>query len=314
MSTTVVPSELAERVRVLAGFVPSEGFAETMRLCVALAPNQVTATWWHAVNNNAREARTLPWFQKLSVLQRFIVTLVAQQRGRTVASLTEYIQQVQESLHRGNLRRSDDIEILTALLTLFYSSDVWSSHRVQRIHALYEKLKLHHWWPSGPEDVPLGFLLATIESPSESPQRMMERLFTLLAAHYEIPGSIIEMLFLAQRYQGKINSELMAYILEQRNALILSPIIWHACDSCAVIALSCLPGTCDENAEQYVHLRSELAGLAVPDALIKTCGIAADTLVQQQVPALVSLIQASVVYETWMRHRGHLLPFPFPSE
>ncbi|HEX3135069.1 MAG TPA: hypothetical protein VHX44_16005, partial [Planctomycetota bacterium] len=100
-----------------------------------------------------------PAFRELSLGQQRMAAALLSHLGLTPTAGAMIVEAQRERLRAHALRRSDDIETLTALVRLLVGRPLTTTGEVSDIHRAYHHLRQCHWWPSGPEDLPLAALL-----------------------------------------------------------------------------------------------------------------------------------------------------------
>jgi len=92
---------------------------------------------------------------------RFIVAAVLLSRGDTADGLMGEVRRVRALFRARSMRRAEAYETM-AILMLRMKADhaPVSDDAIDRFKAMYEEMKLHHWWLTGPEDFPACAILS----------------------------------------------------------------------------------------------------------------------------------------------------------
>jgi hypothetical protein len=92
---------------------------------------------------------------------RFIVAAILLSRGDTADGLMGEVRRVRALFRARSMRRAEAYETM-AILMLRMKADQApvSDDALDRFKAMYEEMKLHHWWLTGPEDFPACAVLS----------------------------------------------------------------------------------------------------------------------------------------------------------
>ena len=92
---------------------------------------------------------------------RFIVAAILLSRGDTADGLMGEVRRVRALFRARSMRRAEAYETM-AILMLRMKADQApvSDDALDRFKAMYEEMKLHHWWLTGPEDFPACAILS----------------------------------------------------------------------------------------------------------------------------------------------------------
>lgn len=108
------------------------------------------------VRGTAEELRKLlPTFTHLVSSLQLLVAAVLLQRGDQPAAFVAEVERVRQIMRRLNMRRAELYETV-AILVLRIGNDraPIPDEQVERLRAIYEQMKRHHWLLTGPEDLP----------------------------------------------------------------------------------------------------------------------------------------------------------------
>jgi hypothetical protein len=106
----------------------------------------------------------------LSSIDRSVSMLIAAQmvkHGDDPSAYVDEVERVREMFRAAGLRRGGEYEFLAVLVLrrVLGRSPIGTDH-IARFKAIYEAMKRHHWWLTGPEDFPAcAMLLARAEDP-----------------------------------------------------------------------------------------------------------------------------------------------------
>lgn len=111
----------------------------------------------------------LGWFSSIHAPMRRLLAALLVRDADDPAHFIEDLEQARSELHGAGLRRSGAYETLaiTVLRRVLRGRPIDTGVAL-RFKAIYEQMKLHHWWLTGPDDYPAcAMLLARDESPEE---------------------------------------------------------------------------------------------------------------------------------------------------
>lgn len=122
------------------------------------------------------------WRSQLRTDVRFVVAATLLRMGDTPATFLAEAERVQPMLRKLGLRRGHIHEMLAILVLRQRSQGApLTEDTAVRFQELYEEMKRHHWWLTGPEDFPACAVLVQEEgSPAEIGEGI-ERIYQALA-------------------------------------------------------------------------------------------------------------------------------------
>lgn len=98
------------------------------------------------------------WFSDLRGGMRFLIAGWLVASSRPPSTFTAQCEVIRERLRAASVRRGGAYEVVAiTMLHLAGAGDDATVHRLQRI---YEMMRRHHWWLTGPDDLPACALLA----------------------------------------------------------------------------------------------------------------------------------------------------------
>lgn len=113
-----------------------------------------------AIRRNASDLKALtPWSDALRSPLRFVVGAILVHDATNVRSFLDNTARVRRLFHEVKLSRPGVHELL-AIMTLMAIGGAVDRERVERIKAIHDRMKDHHWWITGPDDLPACALLA----------------------------------------------------------------------------------------------------------------------------------------------------------
>lgn len=266
-------------VRALVGLAEMD--AESLRL---------VATAWPELNDG----------------QQRIVTAILSQRKITPAIAGALVDQQRAALRDGALRRSDDIELLTALVRLVVERPATTTVEIAEVHCAYEHLRQCHWWPSGPEDLPLAALLVAGATDADQQIARIEALHLALSEGDEVPGDPCSIVALCGGIDELSDAQVVARLRDLRTDLLLSGIAVQQEDIAALLALVLIPRDPDEVMSEFVAERRKHS--LTPNAPVSplTIALAADAVVLRKIPDFARHVYiASLTIRAWMADRQH---------
>ena len=236
--------------------------------------------------------------------QRLISAIMMSQLSLSPAKQISAIAEHRQRLRAGHLRRSDDVETITALVRLSVGQPICDDTDVERIHFAYEHLKANHWWPAGAEDLPFCSLL--VASPGDVNKRLIniEQIFLVLSEHDEVPNNALDLVVLALNGQGDSLDVMLQRIAHLRTNLILSGIAMTEADDNNILRLA----VCDDDPDalmlRYIELREQFRALlpVASPSLADQC--AADAIVCRRASQIATFYRAAVAIDAWFCNRG----------
>ncbi len=132
---------------------------------------KTVATAIRRVTENLRSEEG--WFGRLDSSLRFIVATMLLAHGDNARGFLKEVKRVRKMFRSADLRRAGAYETITILvLRMHAEKSPISEMTVQRFKAVYEEMKRHHWWLTGPDDFPAcAILTGQKESPSDIGQK-----------------------------------------------------------------------------------------------------------------------------------------------
>ena len=95
------------------------------------------------------------WFGRLDSSLRFIVATMLLAHGDNARGFLKEVKRMRKMFRSADLRRAGAYETITILiLRMNAEKSPISEMTVQRFKAVYEEMKRHHWWLTGPDDFP----------------------------------------------------------------------------------------------------------------------------------------------------------------
>jgi hypothetical protein len=124
------------------------------------------------------------WFGDLNSPLRFIVSAMLYANGDGAAEFLAEVETVQKMFRTARLRRGGIYETISILIMrLQADKQPIATSTVDRFRAIYEEMKRHHWWLTGPDDFPAcAILVGQPESPAEIGERIEQIYQSLHAA------------------------------------------------------------------------------------------------------------------------------------
>lgn len=121
------------------------------------------------------------WFGALRSPLRFIVSALLLLSGDSARAFFVEVERVREIFRRYGLRRGGIYETM-AILILRQQQGLTPvpDGAVERFRALYEEMKRHHWWLTGPDDFPACAILVGEDGTAEDIGRGIETLYQAL--------------------------------------------------------------------------------------------------------------------------------------
>ncbi len=260
------------------------------------------AVKWKKIRTRQEQFKKWIWYNSLSPIQQLAIVCVAEKMGLSKEALQENIEQQRQLIRIGHMRRSDNIEALTAMMLMIAEQPITNLADVERIQFIYEHLKNDHWWPSGPDDLPLAALLATVPGSVGTLITNIENAYSQLAEQDEVQNDPLNLILQAVNGGLKDINATIAYSSELRTAFILSGIPLKSGDDLALSRLAILRDPVDDVMNQYRQLRKEINHVfndRWPDVAAEC---AADAIILAHEQTNTHLYRAGILLHTWMSH------------
>ena len=135
-----------------------------------------------SIRNMAEEIKRLSgWFGELNSSLRFIVSAILVQNGDDAGDFLAEVKHGRELFRRAGLRRGGIYETM-AILILRLQNDLApvTAEAIERFKAIYEEMKRHHWWLTGPDDFPACAILVGQETLPNEIGRDIEQIYQAL--------------------------------------------------------------------------------------------------------------------------------------
>jgi hypothetical protein len=126
-------------------------------LPLVLAPGEPAQVAARAAESGRALAEQSGWFSDLRGAMRWVIAALLAADGRDAARSGDEIIEVRERMRHTGVRRGGAFETVAA--TMLHLAGRTSDRDVQRLRDVYEGMKRHHWWLTGPEDLPACALL-----------------------------------------------------------------------------------------------------------------------------------------------------------
>lgn len=103
-------------------------------------------------------AERLGWFSGVDESVRLVIAAQLIKSGEHPDAFVDELARVRELFRAEGLRRAGVYEVLAVLVLRRLVGEIEASH-IARFHQIYEAMKSHHWWLTGPEDYPACAML-----------------------------------------------------------------------------------------------------------------------------------------------------------
>lgn len=125
------------------------------------------------------------WFGRLDLRLRFIVATMLLARGDKARGFLKEVKRVRGMFRAAGLRRAAVYETMAILILRMHKQQApITETAIRRFRSIYNEMKRHHWWLTGPDDFPA---CAILTGQKGSPDRI---------------GEAIEEIYQALRMQG----------------------------------------------------------------------------------------------------------------
>ncbi|MHC4696657.1 MAG: DUF4003 family protein [Planctomycetota bacterium] len=124
------------------------------------------------------------WVGRLDPRLRFIVATMLLARGDKARGFLKEVKRVRGMFRAAGLRRAAVYETMAILILRMHAQRApITETKIRRFHAIYDEMKRHHWWLTGPDDFPAcAILTGQKESPTHIGQAI-EDIYQSLRAH-----------------------------------------------------------------------------------------------------------------------------------
>lgn len=110
---------------------------------------------------------------KAHPLLRLVFAALLLRHGDTADALADEADRVRQMMRAVGFRWAPAFELIaTVAMRVHARGQPISGAQVERMHAIYEAMKVHHWWLTGPDDFPICALLTTRPG---SPEALADR-------------------------------------------------------------------------------------------------------------------------------------------
>ena len=246
---------------------------------------------------------TAAW-RTLSTGQRHIAAAILAHLGLSADAAVALVELQRAQLRAGAMRRSDDIETLTALVRMLVGHPLSDDREVDDIRCAYHHLRRCHWWPGGPEDLPLTALLVAGCAHGDQHVARLENLHLALSEGDEVPADVGALMVLCGNWQGQ--TQVVMRLCALRTELLLSSIPVQPEDIDTVLALAAVPGEPVSLMQEFIRERQ--AHRHVPDQHPLVIPLAADVVILQHLAGSARReYLATVAIRAWLAERqpGH---------
>ncbi len=120
------------------------------------------------------------WTSSLANDQRFIAGTILLLHDDTASAFSAELQRARGLFRQAGLRRSEAHEMMAALILRFRAESPVTAATVERLCSIYEEMKRHHWWLTGPDDFPACALLTAHDASPEQIGRGTEAIYQAL--------------------------------------------------------------------------------------------------------------------------------------
>ncbi len=152
---------LSEAFEAKTGFFGDRVPGRLAAVSLVLTPGEPAGLVARVNSYASQLTEGLPWFSQLDRSFRISIAATLLKHGDEPAAFLAESERAKALFRKVGMRRSESYEVL-ALLAARISTQLapLSLELAQRIQAVYEAMRTHHWWLTGPEDLPACALLA----------------------------------------------------------------------------------------------------------------------------------------------------------
>ena len=161
-------------------------FAAHAAILSPLEPSQTAARIRTAADRLRRDAR---WFSDLSSPLRFVIAALLVQDGVDPAQFGEELARDHERFRVAGVRHGGCFETLAIAIMRHLARGPIPAERIVALKAMYDELKRHHWWLTGPDDLPACACLAGLGYPAAATAAAIDSHYRQLQAAGLIRGN-----------------------------------------------------------------------------------------------------------------------------
>jgi hypothetical protein len=136
-------------------------------------------------------AKEQGWFSDLRGGLRFLVAAWLAASGRVPTTFTTECEAIRERLRAAGVRRGGAYEVIA--ITMLHVARAGDDPTIHRLHKIYEMMKMHHWWLTGPDDLPACALLALRGGDLVNIETRVEGFYTKMRERGVSAGSGLQM-------------------------------------------------------------------------------------------------------------------------
>jgi hypothetical protein len=245
-------------------------------LPLVLAPGEPAQVASRAAAGGRALAEQSGWFGDLRGAMRWVITALLAADGRDPARAGEAIAAVRERFRAAGVRRGGAYELVAA--AMLHLAGRTGESDVRRLHDVYEGMKKHHWWLTGPEDLPACALLAVHGGELAAMSARIEGLYALLRGSGLAAGDGLQMASHVLALTRGNEDQLAARFLELHRGFQGQGIKMWDCDR-DELALLCLldepaARTVARVVEHRAQIRSRLGQVGPTTGFSFACGTA----------------------------------------
>ena len=159
--------------------------AHTAMLC-PLEPAETAIRIRTAADRLRRDAR---WYSDLSSPLRFVVAALLVQDGVDPAQFGEELARDHERFRVAGVRHGGRFETMAIAILRHLARGPIPGEHIVALKAIYDELKRHHWWLTGPDDLPACACLVGLGHPAAATAAIVERHYQQLQAAGLVRGN-----------------------------------------------------------------------------------------------------------------------------
>jgi Protein of unknown function (DUF4003) len=165
-------------------------FASMSALTCSGSPEKVAASIRGITDNLRTEGGLLG---RLSRSLQFIVAAMLLGQGDTARDFCAEVKRVRALFREEGIRRAAIYETMAVLILRMQAKQRPVERKaVRRLKDIYEEMKRHHWWLTGPEDIPSCAILCGQDSPVERIVQKSEDVYQSLAKKKHSKGDPLQ--------------------------------------------------------------------------------------------------------------------------
>ncbi len=224
------------------------------------APQQVVDTMLR-IQADFKDA--VPWYSGLTHNIRLAITVMLMRTEDDVPTFMSALAVARQQFREAKVRKSEAYEVFATLIHRhLHDGAAVTAQDAQRIKAIYEACKDHHWWLTGPEDLPCCVLLASRAGTPEAIAGEAEAIYQALRKAGHTKGEVLQTASFFLTLAGTNPDAVAARFSALADAFRDKGLRIFAKDSDELAVLTALEQPVDEVIQTVLSHRDVLSGIS----------------------------------------------------